>query len=110
MTKRVQTSAWTIVATLSTLLLSLPAVAETDCNSWFFGMCTSRYTPSEQAGINAQRRLEALLRDPTRAGPELEQRLRKQVHYSSGLLLIEAPVLHSTTTLPATIGWAIESK
>jgi hypothetical protein len=110
MTKRVQTSAWTIVATLSILLLSSPAVAETDCKSWFFGMCTSRYTPSEQAGINAQRRLEALLRDPTRAGPELEQRLRKQVHYSSGLLLIEAPVLHSTTTLPATIGWAIESK
>jgi hypothetical protein len=73
-----------------------------------FGMCTSRYTPSEQAEINAQRRLEALLRDPTRAGPELEQRLRKQMHYSSGLLLIEDPVLHSITTLPATIGWAID--
>ena len=52
MTKRVQTSAWTIVATLSTLLLSLPAVAETDCKSWFFGMCTTRYTPSEQAEID----------------------------------------------------------
>ena len=58
--------------------------------------------------MTAQRRLEALLRDPRGAGPELEQRLRKQVHYSGGLLLIEDPVLHGITTLPATIGWEID--
>jgi hypothetical protein len=87
----------------------LPAAGqtETDCKSWFFGVCTSRFTPAEQAEINARKRLEAILRDPARAGPELEQRLRKQVRYSNGLLLIDDPILHGVTTLPATAGWTI---
>jgi hypothetical protein len=71
---------------------SSPAAAETDCRSSFLGVCTSRFTPAEQAEINARKELEALLRDPTRAGPELERRLRKQVRYSNGLLLIEDPI------------------
>jgi hypothetical protein len=37
----------------------------------------------------------------------LEQRLRKQVRYSNGLLLIQDPILHGITTLPATVGWSI---
>jgi hypothetical protein len=85
----------------------LPAAGQTDCESWFFGVCTSRFTPTEQAEINARKRLEALLRDPARAGPELERRLRKQVQYSNGLLLVEDPIFHGVTTLPATAGWAI---
>lgn len=84
-----------------------PAAGETDCKSWFFGVCTSRLTPAEQAEINSKKRLEAPLRDPTRAGPELERRLRKQVRYSNGLLQIEDPILHGVTALPATVGWAI---
>jgi hypothetical protein len=84
-----------------------PAASETDCKSWFLGVCTSRFTPAEQAEINSRKRLEALLRDPARAGPELEQRLRAQVRYSNGLLLIEDPILHGVTALPATTGWAI---
>jgi hypothetical protein len=83
------------------------AVAETDCKSWILGICTSYYTPVEQAEINARKQLEAVLRDPARAGPLLEQRLRKQVRYSNGLLLIEDPILHGITTLPATAGWSI---
>jgi hypothetical protein len=82
----------------------LVAVAETDCKSSLFGLCTSHYTPAEQAQINAQKWLEAVLRDPARAGVVLEQRLRKQVRYSSGLLLIQDPILHGITTLPATAG------
>jgi|SRR5579864_4819176 len=85
-----------------------PAAAETDCKSWLFGICTGRYTSAEQAEIDAQKRLEAALRDPARAGPELERRLRKQVRYSNGLLLIEDPILHGITTLPATTEWAID--
>jgi hypothetical protein len=84
-----------------------PAAGETDCKSWFLGVCTSRFTPAEQAKIDSQKRLEALLRDPARAGPELERRLREQVRYSIGLLLIEEPILHGVTALPATAGWAI---
>jgi hypothetical protein len=85
-----------------------PAAAETDCKSWLFGICTSHNTPAEQAVVDAQRRLVSLLRDPARAAPELEKRLRGQVHYSNGLLLIEDPILHGITTLPATTGWAID--
>jgi hypothetical protein len=85
-----------------------PAAAETDCKSWLFGICTSHNTLAEQAVVDAQRRLVALLRDPARAAPELEKRLRGQVHYSNGLLLIEDPILHGITTLPATTGWAID--
>jgi hypothetical protein len=81
---------------------------ETECKSWFLGVCTSRFTPTEQAEINARKRLEALLRDdPAKAGPELERRLRKEVRYSNGLLLIDDPILHGVTTLPATAGWTI---
>jgi hypothetical protein len=86
---------------------AIEPVAETDCKSSLFGICTSRYTPEQQSQIDAQRRLEALLRDPVRAGPELERRLRKQIRYSNGLLLIEDPILHGITTLPATTGWSI---
>jgi len=88
-------------------LMTVPARADTDCKSWLLGICTSHYTPAEQAEINAQKRLEALLRDPARAGPELERRLRKQVRYSNGLLMIENLILHGITTLPATAGWSI---
>jgi hypothetical protein len=83
------------------------AVAETDCKSWILDICTSHYTPAEQAEINARKQLERVLRDPARAGPVLEQRLRKQVRYSNGLLLIEDPILHVITTLPTTAGWSI---
>ena len=62
-------------------MMTVPARADTDCKSWLLGICTSHYTPAEQAEINAQKRLEALLRDPARAGPELERRLRKQKGY-----------------------------
>jgi hypothetical protein len=85
-----------------------PAAADTDCKSWLFGICTSYNTPAEQAGIDAQSRFVALLRDPVRAAPELERRLRKQVRYSNGLLLIEDPILHGVTTFSATAAWAID--
>jgi hypothetical protein len=81
------------------------AAAENDCKTSFFGLCTNRFTESEQAQINARRWLEAQLRDPARSGPVLEQRLRKQVRYSNGLLLITDPILHGVTTLPATATW-----
>jgi hypothetical protein len=68
---------------------------------------TRYYTPAEQAEMNAQKQLEAVLRDPARVGPVLERRLRKQVRYSNGLLLIEDPILHGITTRPATTGWSI---
>jgi hypothetical protein len=96
-----------VVATFGMLLSCARAEAETECKSWFLGLCTSHYTPAEEAQINAQKWLEALLRDPARAAPVLELRLRKQVHYSNGLLLIEDPVLHGITTLPATISWSV---
>jgi hypothetical protein len=89
------------------LVLGRPALAETECKSWLFGLCTSHYTPEAQAQINAQRWLESVLRDPARSGQILEQRLRKQARYSDGLLLIEDPVIHGITTLPATIGWSV---
>jgi hypothetical protein len=53
------------------------AAAETDCKSWLFGICTSRYTETEQAEINARKWLEATLLDLARAGPVLEQRLQQ---------------------------------
>jgi hypothetical protein len=84
-----------------------PPWLETECKSWFFGICTSHYTVAEQADINARKSLESALRDPTRAGSVLELRLHKQVRYSNGLLLIEDPILHGITTLPATIGWSV---
>jgi hypothetical protein len=91
----------------SALLLSASAKAETDCKSWLLGVCTSRYTEAEQAQINAQKWLEGVLRDPARSGPVLEQRLRKQVRYSNGLLLIEDPGLHGITTIPASSAWSV---
>lgn len=97
-------SAWLVAALW---LLSPPALAQTECKSQLFGVCTSRYTPEEQAQINAQRWLESVLRDPARSGQVLEQRLRRQVRYANGLLLIEDPILHGVTTLPATIGWSV---
>jgi hypothetical protein len=84
-----------------------PAAAETDCKSWLLGLCTSHYTPEEQAQISEQKWLESVLRDPARAGVVLEQRLRKQVRYSNGLLLIQDPILHGVATLPATVSWSI---
>jgi hypothetical protein len=98
----------TLFGAAVTVLLTTAAVAETDCKSSFFGVCTSRYAPDEQARINAQKRLEAVLRDPAQASTELERRLRKRVRYSNGLLLIEDPVLHGVTTVPATIAWSID--
>lgn len=45
----------------------------------------------------------------TRRGlPRNLKRLRGWVRYSNGLLLIEDPILHGITTLPATTGWAID--
>jgi len=98
--------AW-LVAAITLSLLNWPALAETECKSSIFGICTRRYTSEEQAQINGQRWLESALRDPARSGLVLEQRLRKQVHYSNGLLLIEDPILHGITTLPATIAWSV---
>jgi hypothetical protein len=100
-------SAWLAAAAVMLWLLSRPAAAQMDCKSWLFAVCTSRYTPEEQAQINAQRWLESALRDPARSGQVLEQRLRRQVRYSNGLLLFEDPILHGITTLPATIGWSV---
>jgi hypothetical protein len=71
------TAAFIVAAT------TLPAAGETDCKSWFLGVCTSRFTPAEQAKVNSRNRLEALLRDPARASPELERRLREQVNKSA---------------------------
>lgn len=100
---------WTILIAAAFIVAAgtLPAAGQTDCKSWFLGVCMSRFTSAEQAKRDAQTRLEALLRDPVRAGPELARRLREQVRYSNGLLLIEDPILHGITTLPATASWAI---
>ena len=47
------------------------------------------------------------MKDPVHAGPELQRRLRKQVRYSNGLLLIEDPLLHQINTVPATAAWSV---
>jgi hypothetical protein len=97
-----------LAAGLAVAVPAAPTAAETDCKSWLFGICTGSYTLAEQAEINSRKWLEALLRDPARAAPELEKRLRRWVRYSNGLLLIEDPILHGITTLPATAGWSID--
>jgi len=95
-----------VVATIGAI--NVKAVAETSCKSWFLGVCTARHTAEEQAKIDADEALRALLRDPVRAAPELERRLRSKVRYWNGVLLIQDEILHGTTTLPATIPWSID--
>jgi hypothetical protein len=67
----------------------------------------ARFSQAEQAKIKSDERLRTLLRDPARAGPELERRLHQQVRYYNGVLLIEEPIMHGITTVPATAGWSI---
>jgi hypothetical protein len=59
------------VPAAAVVLLSVgwPAAAETDCKYWLLGICTSHYTPAEQAQIDERRWLEAVLRDPARLQP-----------------------------------------
>jgi hypothetical protein len=86
---------------------TFPTTPGTWCKSSLLGVCTSRFTPAEQEKISSEKRLQALLSDPATAAPELERRLRQQVRYYNGVLLIEDPILHSVTALPATTAWSI---
>jgi hypothetical protein len=83
------------------------AAAETSCKSSWFGYCTSHFTPAEQAQIDANKEFQALLKDPVRLLPELEQRLRKQVRYDSGMLIIKEPLTDSIRTFPPTVRWSV---
>jgi hypothetical protein len=97
----------TAIALLVFTLVSMTvgrAVGEADCKSTLFGLCTSRHSDAEQAEINAGKRFEASLRDPAEAGPELERRLRQQLQYADGLLLIQEPLLDGVIVRPATVG------
>ena len=103
--RRLLLLAFTAASTANLLTaVANPSRTEADCKDVFYTVLRR----NEQAVVDAQGRLVALLRDPARATPELERRLRKQVRYSNGLLLIEDPILHGVTTLPATAGWAID--
>jgi hypothetical protein len=99
-----------VIALLVFTLVSMSAgraVGEADCKSTLFGLCTSRYSNAEQAEINAGKRLEAILRDPAKAGPELERRLRQQIRYADGLRLIQEPLLGEVIVRPATVEWSV---
>jgi hypothetical protein len=93
----------TIALTVST---GLPA-AETACKSSWFGYCTSYYSTAEQAQIDADKRFMALLKDPIRLLPELERRLRKQVRYDSGALVIKDQLTDSIRTFAPTVAWSV---
>ncbi len=99
-----------------TLTVSIrPAAAETSCKSSFLGFCTSRYTPDEQekidalkkAKIDADKRFQTLLKDPVGLFPELEGRLRKQVRYESGTLVIKEELTDTIKTFPSTVPWSV---
>jgi hypothetical protein len=51
--------------------------------------------------------IEAMLRDPAKAGPEFERQLRRQIRYSDGLLLIQEPLLREVIVRPATVEWSV---
>jgi len=88
-------------------LLSVPAMAATECNSWLFGICIGHNTPAEQAVIDANRRLKIILENPVQAPPVLERRLRQLIRYANGVIRIEDPYDHTITTISANTPWSV---
>jgi hypothetical protein len=93
--KYARSAATIIAAVVALAVATLPTIAETSCKSSWFGYCISRYTSAEQAKIDAQ-----LLFN-------LQMRLRHQVRYYNGTLMIEDETLDTINTFPATIAWSI---
>jgi hypothetical protein len=87
-------SSATILAAIALAAPVPAAAAQTSCKFSLLGVCTSYYTPEEQAGIDA------------RAASDVVQRLRKQVHFDNGTILVNDGV--SITAFPATVAWSTD--
>ena len=89
-----RSSATILAAAIALATLVSAAAAQTSCKFSLLGVCTSYYTPAEQAGIDA------------RAASDVVHKLRAQVHYDNGTILVNDGV--SISAFPATIAWSTD--
>ena len=86
---------WTAIAAAAALLLGSPLVAQTQ--------------PRLKAEPNQAAADAALLQDEDKAKTELEHRLRNQVTYRDGvLILIDRSAGGGVTVMPAAVMWGVE--